>query len=137
MADHVAGSRVGGIEVIFEGGPQGRVPEPDCRERERSVSTSPHVQPSDDPEILGKLAARALELTRDAALIGLGSGRAASAFIRASVAQRVSARELSTVDSSTPLTTTSTSMPAAARVRRRAGLADASTSRVGFVTGSG
>ena len=83
MAHHVAGSRVGGIEVIFEGGPQGRVPEPDCRERERSVSTSPHVQPSDDPEILGKLAARALELTRDAALVGLGSGRAASAFIRA------------------------------------------------------
>jgi ribose 5-phosphate isomerase A len=47
------------------------------------VSTSPHAGPSDDPEILGTLAARALALTRDAALIGLGSGRAASAFIRA------------------------------------------------------
>jgi ribose 5-phosphate isomerase A len=36
-----------------------------------------------DAATLGRLAARALELVRDAKLLGLGSGRAASAFIRA------------------------------------------------------
>jgi ribose 5-phosphate isomerase A len=57
--------------------------DPGIEKDERRVSAAPHVQLSDDPEVLGMLAARALALTRDAALIGLGSGRAASAFIRA------------------------------------------------------
>ncbi|HYB40515.1 MAG TPA: ribose-5-phosphate isomerase RpiA [Candidatus Methylomirabilis sp.] len=40
-------------------------------------------QSASEEAMLGRLAARALELVRDATVIGLGSGRAASAFIRA------------------------------------------------------
>jgi ribose 5-phosphate isomerase A len=47
------------------------------------VATSTGVQSAGDEGVLAALAARALELTRAATVIGLGTGRAASAFIQA------------------------------------------------------
>jgi ribose 5-phosphate isomerase A len=51
------------------------------------VSGPGDVQPPEGLIPLDRLAARALEVVHDAVLIGLGSGRAASAFIRALGAQ--------------------------------------------------
>ena len=50
--------------------------------------------------MLDLLAARALEITRDAVLIGLGSGRAASAFIRALGAEVTAGRAVRAVPTS-------------------------------------
>ena len=71
------------------------------------------VTPSAQNDPLARLAARALEMTADATLIGLGSGRAATAFVRALGAQARAGRTVRGVPTS----------EASARVAREGGIA--------------
>ena len=68
---------------------------------------------SADNESLERLAARALEMTADAAVIGLGTGRAATAFVRALGAQARAGRAVRGVPTS----------EASARIAREVGIA--------------
>jgi ribose 5-phosphate isomerase A len=64
----------------MKAGPSGPV---DRSGGKRTVKSSSGVQSSGERRELERLAARAVEVVGDAVVIGLGSGRAASAFIRA------------------------------------------------------
>src|SRR3712207_185694 len=79
--------------------------------------------------ILGFFFFQAEDGIRDIGVTGVQTCALPISFIRARARLSVYASSASTTDSSTPLTTTSTGMPAAFRRARRAGLAEARTRR--------
>ena len=70
-------SWTGGLDEERQDGPA------DGKDMKRVARRAVEAQPPKEDRLLERLAARALELVGDAVVIGLGSGHAASAFIRA------------------------------------------------------